>query len=436
MKLGFRKHAFIVTFLLIFTLVLASSSVVFGAEKVTLKVLRPGYPQEARVFFNELQEALREELPHITLEIIDADWNTFHSRVPVWVAGGQEPDIYLCSPTQVGGFSDIGALLPLDDMVDDELYNDIPAGAWEAVRYKGSFLGVPGGYAPFVLWYNKDIYAQAGLNPDEPPTTWDELLDYALQIKKNTSVAPIGVGLGRSLDFNQLIWGMLFYSATNEQFVDENGYPTFNSEYGIAAGQFLTDLVLEHKVSQPNPELYSKGDLRLLFRDGEIAMLVDGPWILNTLDESYDLSSEAESAFGITTAPQSFFTDKTPLYSATIDSWVISANTKYPEEAKQVLRFLLRPEWQYSHDINVQQMSFRNSIFENLDQYPDADHWVYRQMHAMLENTMPFQPILPTAPTMFDEILDAAVKMTTGVASVEQALEEAAEAIKVLNNVD
>jgi multiple sugar transport system substrate-binding protein len=402
---------------------------------VTLKVMRPGYPKEARAFFTEVQKGLAKEYPDIKLEIVDSDWNTFHSRAPIWVAGKQEPDVYLCSQTDLAAIVDIGAVLPLDGLVDPKLRADVPAGAWQSVKYKGRTVAIPGDYAPFVLWYNKDVFKKAGLDPQKPPTTWDELLQYALKIKQNTDVAPIGAGVGRALDFTQLVWGMLFYSATNEQYVDDTGKPQITSEESLRAHQFLVDLVRKHKVTLPDPQLYSKGDLRLLFRDEKVAMVVDGPWLMNVLDKKYDLSTPDKSKFGIAPAPRSPVQGKVPMYASTTDAWVVSANSKYPEEAKKLLLFLVRPEWQYSHDHFVQQMPFRKSLFNESAKYPLAGNWIYRGMGDVMDNTISFQPIIPTANAVFDTMKNGVVKMVTGAAPVAQAAKEAADAIKAAHGI-
>jgi multiple sugar transport system substrate-binding protein len=413
--------------------VVVFSGVSLAGAPVTLKVMRPGYPKEARAFFTEVQKGMAKEYPDIRLEIVDADWNTFHSRAPIWVTGKQEPDVYLCSQTDLAGFVDIGAVIPLDTFIDAKLKADIPAGAWDSVRYKGHILAIPGDYAPFVLWYNKDVFKKAGLDPQKPPTTWDELLQAALKIKQNSDVAPIGVGVGRALDFTQLVWGMLFYSATNEQYVDDAGRPKLMGENSIKAHQFLVDLVRKHKVTIPDPQLYSKGDMRLLFRDEKVAMVVDGPWLMNVVASKTNLSTAETSKFGIAPAPRSSVKGKLPMYASTADAWVISANSKHPEEAKKVLQFLLRPEWQYAHDRFVQQMPYRKSLFSEPAKYPLANNWVYRGMSEMMDNTVPFQPIIPTANAVFQAMQNAVVKMVTGAASVEDATKEASEAIRAAN---
>lgn len=415
--------------------VLLLVNVSLAGGPVTLKVMRAGYPKEARAFFAEVQKGLAKEYPDIKLEIIDADWNAFHTRLPIWVTGKQEPDVYLCSQTDLAAIVDIGGVIPLDEFVDAKLRADVPAGAWESVKYKGKTVAIPGDYAPFVLWYNKEVFKKAGLDPQKPPTTWDELLQYGLKIKQNTTVAPIGVGLGRALDFTQLAWGMLFYSATNEQYVSDTGQPQIASENSIKAHQFLVDLVRKHKVTLPDPQQYSKGDLRLLFRDEKVAMVIDGPWIMNAIGKTADLSSPEKSKFAIAPAPRSPIQGKVPMYASTADAWVISANSKYPEEAKKLLQFLLRPEWQYAHDQFVQQMPFRKSLFEDPGKYPMAGNWIYRGMAGMMENTVAFQPIIPTANAVFDTMKNGVVKMVTGAASVEDALKEASNALRAMHGI-
>jgi multiple sugar transport system substrate-binding protein len=410
----------------------AYCSMTYAASPVTIKVMRPGYPKEARAFFGEVERALAKEYPDIKLEIIDSDWNAFHNRVPIWVAAKQEPDVYLSAPTELASFADLGALMMLDKFVDPALKADIPESAWEALKYKGRIVAIPGDAAPQVMWYNKEIFKKAGLDPNRPPTTWDELLQFSLQIKQNTGVAPIGLGVGRALDFSQTVWAMLFYSATNQQYADDMGRPQLTSENSVKAHQFLVDLVRKHKVTQPNPEQFRKGDLRLLFRDEKVAMIVDGPWLMTTLSSKSDFSSPSSCKFGIAPAPRSPFRGKIPMYALTGDGWVISANSKHPGEAQKVLKFLLRPEWQYAHDKYLEQMPFRRSLFAEPSKYPMTNNWLYRAMFEMMDNTIVHQPIIPTANAEFDAMKDGVVKMVTGAASVEDALKEASDAIRAI----
>ena len=409
---------------------LLAGSLSFAANPITLKVMRPGYPKEARAFFTEVQMALAKEYPEIKLEIVDADWNAFHSRMPIWIAGKQEPDVYLCSGTDLAKFADIGAMKPVDTFLDAKLRADYPAAVWDTVKFKGRIVGIPGNFAPFVLWYNKDVFKKAGLNPSNPPTTWDEFLQYALKIKQNTEVAPIGLNLARVADFQQLVWGMLFYSATNHPFIDDEGRPQITDENSIKAHQFLVDLVRKYKVTQPDPQLYSKGDLRLLMRDEKIAMVVDGPWLMTVLGSKMDISSRETSKFGIAPAPAPPFKGKVGMYASTTNAWVISVNTKYSAEAEKVLNFLLRPEWQYAHDKHVQQNPFRKSLFSDLAKYPLANNWLYRGMYEMMDNTISAEPTVPTLAGVLDAMKSGVVKMVTGAASVETALNEAAAAVR------
>ena len=405
----------------------------FAANTVTLRVMRPGYPKEAKVFFAEVQKVLEKEHPHIKLEVIDADWNTFRSRAPIWIAGKQEPDVYLCSPAELAMFADIDALMALDDIIDDYLREDIPAGAWESLKYQNRIVSIPGTYAPNVLWYNKDVFRQAGLDPAKPPATWDELLQYALQIKEKTDVAPLGAGLGRTLDFTQLIWGMLYFSATNANFVDQYGQPQLTTRNSVIAHEFLVDLIRKYQVTQPNPEIYSKGDVRLLLRDEKVAMCVDGPWIMTALASTHDLSDPLKSKFAVAPAPKPTVEGKAPMYAASIDGWVISANTRFPNEAKQLLKVMVSTDLQYSHDMHVQQMPFRKSIYADPKKYPLTDNWIYQDMFDVIDNTIIYQPIIPTASAALDVVRDSVVKMVIGASSVREALAEAEAAVKELN---
>ncbi|RKX51948.1 MAG: hypothetical protein DRP30_07105, partial [Thermotoga sp.] len=63
--------------------------------------------------------------------------------------------------------------------------NDFYDVAWEYSKYKGKICAIPYNISTPVLIYNKKLMKEAGLDPNHPPQTWDELLEYAKKITKD-----------------------------------------------------------------------------------------------------------------------------------------------------------------------------------------------------------------------------------------------------------
>lgn len=422
-------------FCLILSLGMLFSSMVF-AQDIILKVTRAGYPEGSTKLFTKFQEEYQKEHANVSFDMIETDWGTFHDRIGVWIRGKSEPDIYQTSISEYAAFVEMGAYLPLDDIYDEDLKAVIPKNLLAPYRYNGKLYGIPGNAATFSFWYNKEIFKKAGLDPNKPPTNWDELLEYAQQIVENTDAYGIGLNLGRPEDMTQLLLGSLYYSATNTNFVDSTGRALFNSPEGIKAIQFMVDLVNKYKVTQPNPEEYTKGDLRLLFRDGKTAMTFDGPWIMSLLKEVSDFSTAETCKFAIAAPPGSSIEGKEAMVSSTTDPWVISANTKNPEIAKDVLRELLTPKWQNEHNIAVNQNPFRKDV---IDTYDYENQWVWNVMSEDIANrSILFNPQVPPGPTdaQIKQILnDYVLRALFGEMTVEEAMNKAADEVNKLHGV-
>ena len=121
---------------------------------------------------------------------------------------------------------------------------------WPAVQpnaiVDGELYAIPYQNSTPLLYYNKEHFKEAGLDPEKPPQTWAQLVDAA---KKLTKPDRMGFGLPEGYDYMGWIMEALSMS---------NGGRYFNEEYGgevyydtpsmLGAAQFVEDLVFKHKV--------------------------------------------------------------------------------------------------------------------------------------------------------------------------------------------
>ncbi|MCV2394217.1 extracellular solute-binding protein [Actinotalea sp. M2MS4P-6] len=161
-------------------------------EQVTLSVvsLIPGSEQAAFDAFDERVAQFEEAYPNITVEPQEYEWKatTFAAQL----AGGTLPDVFEIPLTDAKTLIENGQLADIDAQFQQLPYaGDFNQTLLEAgMGPDGKVYAIPAkSIYGVALHYNRDLFTQAGLDPDEPPTTWDEVRADAKAIKDATGVA-------------------------------------------------------------------------------------------------------------------------------------------------------------------------------------------------------------------------------------------------------
>jgi multiple sugar transport system substrate-binding protein len=316
-------------------------------EKVVLKLMRPGTVDVVRDIFEPMVADFEKQNPNIDVEIVDLGWGEYDQRLATMIATKTNPDVQLVSQGYLFSYASKGAYLPLDDFIDDELKGQITDTLWEAGRYNEKIYEVPATPGADMIWYNKELFKKAGLDPNKPPQTWDELIEYAQQITDKTGVPGLGMA-GKAFSDIWNTFATIYQSKSGKPLYDEKSQTfNFDDSVGEESLQLMVDIVNDLKITQPNITEYTRGDLRTLFRDGQVGMLIDAPFIISALKTSIDIDSP-DTFVGTAVVPTEE-NGSQPFFGA--DGWAISSNTKHPEEAWKLLRFLVNTENQYTHGV-------------------------------------------------------------------------------------
>ena len=106
------------------------------------------------------------------------------------IVGHVPPDVVAQDRFTIGDWASRDAFMPLDDFLSKETGDDAvrrenyyPA-AWEEAVYKGKSYAIPTGIDDRMLYYNRAVFREAGLDPDKPPRTWEELLEVSKKLTK------------------------------------------------------------------------------------------------------------------------------------------------------------------------------------------------------------------------------------------------------------
>lgn len=222
-------------------------------------------PQERRV----MEWAIKsfEEAHDVEITLVHYDTENLRTQFQTAALGGGGPDLVYGPSDQIGPFSVLSIILPLDDFMPAEFWDKFEPGALD--RLGGKVWAAPDQVGNHLaLLYNKALLP-------EPPTTFDELIRMA---KANT-IDEEGDGrfeqYGIALQLEEPFWLVPFITAYGGWVMDEEFNPDLDNPSTVQALQFLKDLKDTHEVT-PKESTYELMDT--LFKQGNVAMIVNGAW--------------------------------------------------------------------------------------------------------------------------------------------------------------
>ena len=139
------------------------------------------------VFWEKVKTDFETAYPQYEVEYLTAGYNDMLSFVTNRVGGGDKVDVIFGEVTWAAGLADGGIITSVDRVLPQSFLADFHSTALDSFDYKGKIVGIPCYYSPTVLFYNKNLFKKAGLDPDKPPKTYDEILAYAEKLSKLTT---------------------------------------------------------------------------------------------------------------------------------------------------------------------------------------------------------------------------------------------------------
>jgi len=248
---------------------------------VTIKVanyalLESGYEQ----FWKGIKTGFEAANPDVKIEWVTAPYGEIMNQVINMAGGGDKVDVVFGEIGWVPGFEDAGLAAPIDEILPAEFIKDFYPDVIDSFKIKGKAYGIPLYISPYVLYYNKDLFKQAGLDPNQPPKTYDEMLAMAeklsqLKDKNDNKVYAFGQTTASVPVSGSSLTAMVFNFGG--QVLDANGKVSVDNEGFKQAFSMLQ--TLDQKGY--NPQNAKLKDLRNLFALGQLAMYYDQSWGFN-----------------------------------------------------------------------------------------------------------------------------------------------------------
>jgi sn-glycerol 3-phosphate transport system substrate-binding protein len=242
------------------------------------------------------------ENPGVKIKPIYAgDYVQTIGKALIAIKGGDIPECAILLAADIITLTDENAVTPLDELVktaEDKAWLEgfYPA-FMENARLKGKTYAVPFQRSTPVLYWNKDAFKEAGLDPEKGPASWDEMRDFAKKLTKKDggNVARWGVEIPSDGNTSWLFSGLT--AANGVRLMNPDGTKVvFDDPRVIEALQFLLDLSAKDAVQPAG--LTSWGTAPRDFLEGKLAMI----W--QTTGNLTNIKQNAKFPFGVAMLPK------------------------------------------------------------------------------------------------------------------------------------
>ena len=237
----------------------------------------------------DLQQSLVDKFneEHDDIEVtLEAYGSEFDTKISAGMGSGDTPDVmYMWNyPSYSAG------LEPLDEFIageGEEYKADFYEALWDYNSLDGATYGIPIGFTTHCLFFNKDIFDEAGIEYPTADWTWDDLQTAAETITDKTGVQGFAFQMKPDpYDFEMYLW------SNGTAYCDEEGNldGSLNSDASKEVFQMFQDM------EKAGYATATEGDGTDEFRAGNAAMYIYGSWSIDTLNED-------GVNYGVTTIP-------------------------------------------------------------------------------------------------------------------------------------
>lgn len=150
-------------------------------------------PRIEHEIYNQFFAAFQAAYPNITVDKQNIDYNQMLNKARTASLGNAAPMVARFPILWGGEFAAKGQLLEFGPEQVGFQNNEFWPGAIKSVMWDGKLYGVPTNNETMALIWNAAIFQEAGLNPEAPPATWDDVVAYSKQIKDRTNKSGYGL---------------------------------------------------------------------------------------------------------------------------------------------------------------------------------------------------------------------------------------------------
>jgi multiple sugar transport system substrate-binding protein len=425
------RKVLMLSLVLVFSFALAlPAGISSGQDQVTL-VFSDWHLTEAHweIALKEAFEIFEAEHPNIKVELDYVSYAEKETKYATEIDAGLGPDVFHLHAYSLRSFMDRGYLHDITPFIEAEGEGFLDV--WypqtlELMMSDGTYYAMPGDFMSMVLFYNAALFEKAGLDPDQPPATWDEFLADAQAL---TSEATWGFGTVGAIDPGfELRFSPILFSYGGDYLTPDNKCSALNTPEAKEAITFFISLFTEYGVIPPGVTADNPGTVRQKMAFEQVAMLLGSGWTPPIVDTNNpDLN--AMEVLRAAPVPVKAGTDPQQRTTAWLSAWGMNPNTEHPEEAWELMKFVTSQAMEQKWFDDARVLSSRQDVsgeYEPLLNDKFASVIASELAHAK------FVPQLREWPQIIEAVNTAAQEGFTEDKSPEAALEDAYNQINEL----
>lgn len=302
-----------------------------SSDQVTLRLALWDYDVDGPTTYDPIIEAFEEANPDIKIEVVSSPNADYETKLTTMLSGGDDVDLFFAkSNTALPGVQAKGFCMDLSTLFEEKGYDLTPYGTVidQQMTFDGDVYALPFRTNDWVLFYNKTIFDAAGVEYPSNDMTWEEVGELAKEITSKTDDGIYGYC------FNPKA-GFIFPALAGTM----DGFDITTSD--LSCMTTALDWILDMQESgamEEYAESVSMSKDQTYFFKGEWAMMWDGSWLVQNLNNQADLGFE----WGVAKSPYWEGTEKNGFVTST--PLCISATTKHVDEAYRFLTFMCGEE--------------------------------------------------------------------------------------------
>lgn len=246
-----------------------------------------------------MASAFMEQHPEIKVNpVYTGNYGDNTVKIQAGVQAKQPPDVAVMMSTELYSMLDMNAIIPLDDFIakdtDIQMADFYPAFV-EDTQSEGKTYSLPFQRSTIVMYYNKEMFKAAGLDPEKPPTTWDELVTYAKKLNKDGHVGLEIPGNDDSYWMFQMLARQNASDPKQNIMSSDGKKAMFDTPENVEALQFWLDL--SHKYKAMPEGVIDWATVPTDFIQGKTAMM------MHTSGNLTNVKNNAKFEFGVAFPP-------------------------------------------------------------------------------------------------------------------------------------
>ncbi len=348
-------------------------------------------------------------------------WANLNEKLPSAISASSAPDFVLLNYPDFAQYVKNGAVLPLDDFweVDGVDKNDFSEASIQLGMIDNVQYFVPMQVQGMYLFWNKDLFEAAGLDPETPPKTWDELVEMAPKLtdtSKNVS------GFAFAKEGNPVLYNWILDNGGSLASEDRTK-SEFASIETLEVMEKIQTLIHEEKVG---PESISGTEVDNLMNAGQLAIEINGPWLNNGLKKN-------EINYGVTTLPLGNDGIEQAILDGVGFGIPVSTDTSKKDAIYEFIKYWNTTEVGKKWSIENGFPPYLQSVVDD----PEVkDNEIVTELYKQIEYAEPFMPGSDKVPTINNDIINPMIEKLLAGENPEKLMNEADEAIDMILSED